>query len=86
MHIYFCKYRRRDNPNRVYHTTVLARSAGEARAFLAIKDDQFGSTVSSPRRGRAVVAEQDDGLTQAKAREWVQEHPGYTLVADEAPE
>ncbi len=55
-HIYFLKYRRRDNPNRTYHETVIARSADEARAYLAIKDPAFGSTTQSPRRG-AVVAE-----------------------------
>jgi len=27
----------------------------------------------------------DDGLGQAKANEWVQDHGGFVLVADEAP-
>ena len=68
MHLYSLKYRRQNDPSgRVYRTTVIASSADEAREYIALKDPAFGSTVSSPRRGREVVPpEGDDPLTLAK--------------------
>jgi hypothetical protein len=86
-HLFSVRYRRNDHPSREYRMTVVATSADEARAFVALRDSAFHSTPVSPRKGRAVVEpEGEDGITASKRREWVQEHPGYVLVADEAPE
>jgi hypothetical protein len=55
MHRYSVRYRRSDGSSRIYHLTVTAASADEARAKAAIRDPKFGSTVSSPKR-REIVA------------------------------
>ena len=70
-HLYSVRYRRIDNPNRVFRLTVVASDADEARAYARVRDVAFGSTVSSPKR-RGVVPEQADGLTAAKGREFVE--------------
>jgi hypothetical protein len=67
-HLYAIKYRRHDSPNRIWRMTVVARDADEAREYARIRDPQFGSTVTSPRRGKAVdEPEGADPLTAAKA-------------------
>jgi hypothetical protein len=64
---YHVEYRRKDSATRTYRITVLARDADEARAYAAIKDPAFGSTVRSPRRGkRPEPPESADPLTAAK--------------------
>ena len=60
-------------PGRIIRLTVTARNADDARWMAGLRDPDFGPTVSSPRRmGRVLEPEQADGLTQSKAREFVE--------------
>lgn len=47
---YKVSYIHRPGSRRVYHLTVTARDADEARAEVARRDPQFTATVRSPRR------------------------------------
>lgn len=70
LHVYRVSYRRADNLARIYRITVRARNADEARAYAKLRDPKFGSTVTSPRKGREVLPpESADGITQAKYRD-----------------
>jgi hypothetical protein len=68
---YAVRYRRQDNPSRVYHVTLTARNADEARAYAAIRDPLFHSTVTSPKRRAEVVPVPPDPIDEAKRREWI---------------
>ena len=83
---YSIRYRRSNDLRRVYRMTVTARDADDARRLAAIRDPEYASTVESPKRREAVVPESADPITAAKGRVWVQDHGGYVVVADEAPE
>jgi hypothetical protein len=62
-------------PNRIIHMTVRAANADDARRIAAMRNSDFGPTL--PRQGirrgaRLEEPEQADGMTQAKAREYVE--------------
>lgn len=85
-HLFVVRYRR-DNDhgiNRIHRMTVIARDANEAREYARIRDPHFLYTIATPRKGGTVEPESEDPLTASKRREWIQEHNGYTLVADES--
>ena len=84
-HLYSVPYRREGELvlNRVHRVTVVASSAEEARAFARLRDPRYAVTAPpGPRRGREVVAEQADGLTAAKAREFVEWRGASVEVVD----
>ena len=74
MYLYQVRYHRLTPSPRVYRLTVIAANTDEARRAAAIRDPEFSHTVASPRRlGRLIQEpEQADGLTQSKAREFVE--------------
>jgi len=74
MYLYQVRYHRLAPSRRVYRLTVIAANTDDARRAAAIRDPEFSNTVASPRRlGRLIQEpEQADGLTQSKAREFVE--------------
>lgn len=59
MYRYSVKYRRDDSASRVYHVTVTARDADDARRVAAEADPRYRSTVTSPRRGARILVESE---------------------------
>jgi hypothetical protein len=66
----------RSIPSRIIHLSVTASSADDARRMAQIRNPDFGTTLPRQgiRRGGRVVEEPEsaDGMTQAKAREYVE--------------
>ena len=58
-------------PGRIIRLTVTAKDADDARRMAQARVPDFGSTVETPKRRGRVVLEEPDGMTQAKAREFV---------------
>lgn len=70
---YSLKGRSLSVPGRIIRLTVTAKDADDARRMAQARMPDFGTTVETPRRlGRVLEPEQADGMTQAKAREFVE--------------